>query len=155
MEWDLDKKFKVFVSAALILLTLIIVAGGITLFFLIGNNQKAGSGMDKVQNESLEIVYLDEPINSNLKIDKDGIPHIIRISVGFEIDSKDKDYKTFMKEFTEKQIIIRDTIISVLRSETYNTINKETLSNKIKEQINTLLKTEIITKIYFSDFFVQ
>lgn len=151
----MDKKFKVFVSTALILLTLIIVAGGITLVFFISNNQKADSGMNKVNSEFLEIVYLDDPINSNLKIDKDGIPHIIRVSVGFEIDSKDRDYKTFKKEFTEKQIIIRDTIISVLRSETYSTIDKETLGAKIKEQINTLLKTEIITKIYFSDFFVQ
>lgn len=151
----MDKKFKVFVSIALIVLTLIIVAGGITLFFLMTNNQKASSGTDKVSSGSLEIINLDEPINSNLKIDQDNIPHIIRISIGFEIDSKHKDYKTFTKEFTDKQIMIRDTIISVLRSETYNTINKETLGAKIKEEINTLLETEIITKIYFSDFFVQ
>lgn len=151
----MDKKFKIFVSVALILLTLIIVAGGITLFSVIGNNQKEDSGENKVNSESLEIVYLDAPISSNLKIDQDGIPHIIRVAVGFEINSESKDYETFTEEFTNKQIVIRDTIISILRSETYNTINKETLGTKIKEQINTLLETEIITKIYFSDFFVQ
>lgn len=151
----MDKKFKVFVSIALVLLTLIIVAGSITIFFLMKNSQKTGQESNKIKNEALQIVYLNEPINSNLKIAEDGIPHITRIAVGFEINSESKDFKQFTKDFTEKQIVIRDKIISILRGETYSTISKDSLAKKIQEEINILLETEIITKVYFSDFFVQ
>lgn len=151
----MDKKFKIFVIISIVFLTLITVAGGVTVFFMVSGANKTASSEVKSSKQSMEIVHLDEPLNSNLKMDKDNIPHIVRIAVGFEIDNKDKNYKTFMKDFSNKQIIIRDGIISLLRSQTYSEINKENLSDMIKEKVNSLLNTDIIETVYFGDFFVQ
>ena len=150
----MDKKFKVFVIVSIVVLTLITVAGGVTVFTMMSNTKVTGDS-GKTSSDTLEIVYLDEAVNSNLKMDKDNISHIVRVAVGFEINSKDKNYKTFMTDFTNKQIIIRDGIISLLRSQTYSEINKEELSKMIKEKVNSLLDTNIIETVYFSDFFVQ
>lgn len=151
----MDKKFKVFVIVSIVFLTLITVAGGVTVFFMMNGANKMASSEEKSSKQSMEIIHLDEPLNSNLKMDKDNIPHIVRIAVGFEIDNKDKNYKTFMEDFSNKQIIIRDGIISLLRSQTYSEINKESLSDMIKEKVNSLLGTDIIQTVYFGDFFVQ
>lgn len=151
----MDKKFKVFVIVSIVFLTLITVAGGVTVFFMMNGANKTASSEEKSSKQSMEIIHLAEPLNSNLKMDKDNIPHIVRIAVGFEIDNKDKNYKTFMENFNNKQIIIRDGIISLLRSQTYSEINKESLSNMIKEKVNSLLGTDIIQTVYFGDFFVQ
>lgn len=151
----MDKKFKVFVIISIIFLTLITVAGGATVFLMMSNTNKSANNEEKSSKQSMEIIHLDEALNSNLKKDKDNISHIIRIAVGFEIDNENKNYKTFIEDFNNKQIIIRDGIISLLRSQTYSEINKESLSDMIKEKVNSLLDTDIIETVYFGDFFVQ
>ncbi|WP_053983925.1 flagellar basal body-associated FliL family protein [Niameybacter massiliensis] len=151
----MDKKFKIFVIISIIILTLVTVAGGVTVFMMMNDAKKETSSEEKVNKSALAIVYLDESVNANLKMDKDNIPHIARVSLGFEINTKDKDYKTFTVDFTEKQIIVRDKIISLIRSQTYNELEKDKLGQMIKKEINALLGTEIIQTVYFSDFFVQ
>lgn len=151
----MDKKFKVFVIMSIIILTLIAVAGGVTVLSMMNDVKTDTASEEKVDKSALAIVSLDESVNANLKMDQDNIPHIARVSLGFEIDTKDKDYKTFTTDFTEKQIVVRDKIISLIRSQTYNELEKDKLGKMIKKEVNALLKTEIIQTVYFSDFFVQ
>lgn len=159
MGKNLDKKFKIFVIIALVILTMV----ASTAVFLVITTRSTAGGQGSVENQidrkNLEIIYMDEPLNANLKLGEDQIPHIIRLSIGVQIDKKNNDYKNFLVEFGKNQIIIRDSIIETVRAKTYEEMMSETAQNDLSKQImtsiNELLDTKIVQDIYFKDFFVQ
>lgn len=156
---NLDKKFKIFVIVALVVLTMV---ASTAVFLVITTRPTVENNTDenkKPDKENLEIVYMEEPLNANLKLGADQIPHIIRLSIGVQIDKKNKEYKDFLSEFQTNQIIIRDGIIQMVRAKTYEEMMsedaQENLGLQIMSSINGLLETDIVYDIYFKEFFVQ
>lgn len=64
-----------------------------------------------------------------------------------------------VKELTEKLPKIKDSLISVLGARTSDQILKpdgrDVLKTELKEALNTALKSEIITDLFFTEFIIQ
>lgn len=154
----MDKKFKVFVIIALVVLALFAATGTIVALNL-ANNTKTGQEIEEnSENKNIKIVALDEAITANLVGDERN-RSMVRISVGFGVDSKDKTYKDFSSKFTEKQLVVRNEVISILRAQTYEMMTRndaqDKLAEEIKTRVNDILDTQIIKEVYFGEFFVQ
>ena len=156
-----DKNFKIFVIATLFVL--LIAIGGCTfvIFNLVSKNniEKEVDKVDKVDKEKeLTAVSLGDAITVNVS-DELGQIHIMRVAISFGVDEKSKEFKKFSSDVTDKEVIIRDGIIDVLRAQTFEMMNKADskakLSDEIKIKVNQILDTEIVEKVYCSDFFIQ
>ncbi|MGL4344519.1 MAG: flagellar basal body-associated FliL family protein [Cellulosilyticaceae bacterium] len=156
----MDNKFKIFVIVALIVLA---VVAGTSTFMAISvmnkTSQQPQEGQTKeVDSKNLELVNLAEAITANI-LDEANNPHVVRIVVALEVDSKSKEYKKFNEAFAAQQIKIRDGIIAILRQQTYEMMIRqdaqEKLGDEIVTKVNELLNTTVVQNVYFGDFFVQ
>ncbi|MGL4736956.1 MAG: flagellar basal body-associated FliL family protein, partial [Cellulosilyticaceae bacterium] len=111
-----------------------------------------------IDSKNLELLNLQEPITVNI-IDEIGKPHVARVVLALEVDNKNKGYKAFVKTFSEKEIVVRDAVITLLREQTYEMMSRvdaqEKLSDEIVVKVNELLGTSAVQNVYFGDFFVQ
>ncbi len=153
-----DKNFKVFVIATLFVL-LIAIGGCTFVIFNIVSKNNIGKEVEKGDKEKeLTVVSLGDAITVNVS-DESGQIHIMRIAISFGVDEKSKEFKRFSNDVKEKEVIIRDGIIDVLRAQTFEMMNKADskakLSDEIKMKVNQLLDTEVVEKVYCSDFFIQ
>lgn len=157
----MDKKFKVFVIAGFLVLFVAMVAGG---FFIIKSmsNKEAPTQVEGTQKhpKDLQIFQLSGDVTTNLISEKDeSSKHVIKVTVGFSVDKKSKDLKGVTNDFVEKEILIRDEIIQVLRDQSYEDMAsseaQKILSDLILSRVSELLFTQSIEDVYFGDFFVQ
>ena len=157
----MDTKFKGFVIVAIAILFIGMMAVG---FFLvpniIGNIRPNNQGELTYNPKDIQIFQLTESITTNLTSETSlNDNHIIKVTVGFGMNKKNKDFKNIAKEFYEKEMLIRDEIIQSLREQSYESMMKSDAQNKLSEiiqsRISTLLFTQAIEEIYFGEFFVQ
>lgn len=158
----MDNKFKIFVVSAFIVLFAGMVAGGFFIFKNISNKEPASQVQTTAAKHPKDIVVfpISGDITTNLTSENDGDrKHVIKITVGFGVDKKSKDFKDVATEFAEKELIIRNEIIQSLRNQSYESMAKsdaqEKLSEIIVSRLSTLLFTDSIEEMYFGDFFVQ
>ncbi len=155
----MDKKFKMFVIIAISLLTIILIAIGCIVLMPKDTAGVETEVQQTIAKKDLEVHYMEETLNANLKVGEDGIAHMVQLALGVEVNMKDKDYKTFIETFAKDQIIIRDAIIRIVRATTYEQMMLETaqedLAAKIVTRMNELLDTQIVQDVYFKNFFVQ
>ena len=63
------------------------------------------------------------------------------------------------KELETRQAMLRDLVISVLRSKSYAELEGEggmaALARELSDRINPLLKTGQVTRVFFTDFVIQ
>ncbi|NLI89172.1 MAG: hypothetical protein GX366_02005 [Epulopiscium sp.] len=159
----MDKKFKVFVILAFVLLFAGMVVGGFFIVTSLSTKDMPPSSEQvegNINPKNVEIFQLEGDITTNLvsEEDKDS-KHVIKITVGFAVNKKSKDFKEVAKQFSEKEILIRNEVIEILRNQSYESMAKadaqETLSEIIVSRLSTLLFTQSIEDMYFGDFFVQ
>ena len=78
------------------------------------------------------------------------------LKVSIEIEVKGKDPENLVKE---KMPIIKDTLIMLLSSKSYDEISslekKYALKMEIAQRLNQIFEKPIVTKVYFTDFLVQ
>jgi flagellar basal body-associated protein FliL len=90
----------------------------------------------------------DESTNKRLNV-------VLEISVGF--DSKNKDASKKIAVLTEKEDIIRDSILKLLQTKTpkdfdpSNTESTEKIQQEILTSLSKQLDTDSIVKVYFSN----
>ncbi|MGL4798672.1 MAG: flagellar basal body-associated FliL family protein [Cellulosilyticaceae bacterium] len=155
----MDKNFKIFVIIALVVLTMVATTAVFLVLSIKPQSVEEQTTTTSVNKENLEIVHMAEALNANLKLGEDKVPHIVRLVIGVQVDKKHKAYKDFSKNFEGNQTIIRDGIIDIVRSKTYEDMNeegaKDELAKEIATRINELLDTDIVQNIYFGDYFIQ
>lgn len=155
----MDKKFKIFVIVALVILSVAIAGSAFIVLRMMDKNKTADVGATPVATE-LAVVTIEENILVNIS-DANGNPHVMKIVVAFGVDAKEssKEYKAFAEQVESKMIVVRDEIIQVMREQTYEMMDKmdakDKLGDEIKERVNKLLGTEIIHEVYYGEFFVQ
>lgn len=154
----MDKKFKVFVIIALVVLAVLAAAGTVITLNIVNSTKAEEVVEEVVEKQDIQVIALDEAITANLAGDERSRA-IIRTSIGFGVDGKAKTFKEFTEKFTEKQLIIRDEIIRILRAQTYEMMTRkdaqDKLEEEIKNRINEVLLTQIIQEVYFAEFVVQ
>ena len=164
----MDKKFKAFVVGALVVLSLSTVVSTtialdatkkykeydkklkISSSVSYGNKSKL-----PIDTDDIAILPLKEPVTSNLG-DSSGI---VRLSISFGVDSSDKEFKAFSSQFTANEVRVRDEVIRIIRSQSYDNMVKpesqQLLAEEIMDSINVLMGTDLIKEVIFGEFFVQ
>jgi len=157
----MDNKFKGFVIIAIVVLFIGTAAGGFYMFrSLSGNIMPVLAGQSAYNPQDIQVFQLTEPITTNLTSEEGkNTNHLIKVTVGFGINKKSRDFKHIAKEFEEKEILVRDEIIQSLRDQSYENMTRSDaqsqLSETIQSRVSTLLLTQAIEEIYFGEFFVQ
>ncbi|WP_069997461.1 flagellar basal body-associated FliL family protein [Cellulosilyticum sp. I15G10I2] len=155
----MDKKFKIFVIIAIVLLGIALAVSTFLVLNII-NTEKAPTADNKETKSKTKIITIDlgEAITSNV-YDEAGEQHIARVSISFGVNEASKQYKKFKKDYDASKVIIRNEIIQSIREQTYEMMSRTDaqtkLGDEIAERINKLLNTEVVVEVYFGDFFVQ
>lgn len=83
-----------------------------------------------------------------------GGSRFLSVSFGFELESKELE-----TEFTKKEAIIRDALITIMSSKTVAQLTdakqKEIARYQIKQRVCQLMGTEEIAGVYYTDFVLQ
>jgi len=157
----MDNKFKGFVIIAIVVLFIGMAVGGFYVFpKIMGNIDPIKDGQRVYNPKDIQVLQLTESITTNLTSEENSSKsHIIKVTVGFGVNKKSRDFKSITKEFQEKEMLIRDEIIQSLRDQSYENMTRSDaqsqLSETIQARISTLLLTQAIEEIYFGEFFVQ
>ncbi|WP_058485163.1 flagellar basal body-associated FliL family protein [Defluviitalea phaphyphila] len=158
-------KTLIFIIIGVLSITVIVMAT--TLFSTLNSLKEATENKKNltfeevsIDTEDISIFSISDPITANLlNNEEDDTQHILRISVGLGLDSKQKDFKEVNNELTEKTTIIRDIIIKTIRNKTYEEMQKanaqELIGDEILSNIKQEFQTNTIVDIYFEEFFVQ
>lgn len=155
----MDKKFKIFVIIAIVLLGIAIGVSTFLVLSMMGKDKEAVSeSQAEVSKSKLVTINVGDPITCNV-YEATGEQHIAKVSISLGVNEKSKQYKKFQKDFESSQVIIRDEIIQTIREQTYEMMSKTDaqtkLGDEIAARINKLLDTQVVEKVYFSEFFVQ
>lgn len=157
----MDSKFKVFVISAFVVLFAGMVAGGFFIFKSVSSKDPA-TETKEVQSPPKDVAIFEiaGDITTNLISEKnEQNKHVIKVTVGFAVDKKSKDFKKVSEDFIQKEILIRNEVIQALRDQPYESMAKPDAQAKLAEiivpRVSTLLFTESIEEMYFGDFFVQ
>lgn len=156
----MDKKFKIFITIAIMVLGLGIAGSTFFLVQMVDQNKAVAASNGEVAKGKQKLAYLPlgEAITANV-YDEYEEQHIARIVLSFEVNEKAKGYKKFKKTFDKQTVKIRDEVIQTVREQTYEmmskTDSKAKLGDEITNRVNEILETTMITNVYFSDFFVQ
>lgn len=117
---------------------------------VLGGSKAEAKDKKKVVQEAGPTLALDEFL-VNLT---GGNDHYLRttISLGLRKETKEEEMK-------EKTALLRDSILTVLRSKKLTDLTKENSSEKLKEELkksmNDALGDDIIQKVYFTAFATQ
>lgn len=130
--------------AIIVILLVIISAGSVYMYFTMSNPKQTTMAPETF------FYPLKSDFTTNLKDNN----RYIKISVEFELSNKNLE-----KEIDDKNGLVRDTIISIMRSLTTNQVlgseGQNYLRNEIKTKVSGALNTNAIKDVYFDDFIVQ
>jgi len=152
-------------------LTILIILQGITIIALIGlgifvllNSKKPPASVtasipnkvlveeEKKEKMNEEIIYDLDPFIVNLM--DNGGRRYLKIKMNLVLSSKEVE-----KEIEKKAPEIRDIIIMTLSEKTFNDIatleGKMRLRDQLKENMNKVLMSGKVLKIYFTEFVIQ
>ncbi len=108
--------------------------------------------VDAHGNEVSSIIYSMENIVINPA--GTGGSRFLSVSFGFELESME-----LQQEFTHKEPIVRDALITILSSKTVaeltNAKQKEIVRYQIKKRLSKLMHTEDLAGVYYTDFVLQ
>ena len=159
-------KIGIILIILLLIILLFTISFGFFFIFKKINNQNQQSDNvefeQQIDVEDITLFSLTDSIYTNLFIGEDGREHVIKLSVNFGLDSskkKAKESQALMTTLTEKEAIVKDVIIGILRSETYEELirvdTQEVLKEKILTEIQKEFNTDLIVKVYINDLVLQ
>lgn len=147
-------------------LVLLLVVGGLVAFLLLGSDepqvqsQPMQQQTDKQQKQQQRVtdyvnIGIMLPLDQfivNLLSENGG--RFLKTSMNLELNSE-----TLIPEIDKKKPLIRDIIIRLLSSKTYEEVStskgKERLKDEIVGKLNEVLTDGSIRNLYFTDFVVQ
>lgn len=130
-----------------IIVLLMLVAGGLAYFIYM---QTMGSSTNVSVQPQTYFYTIDGDLITNLKDDN----RYIKINVEFEINDKKVE-----EELKEKNAVIRNAIIAILRNQTSNQVAGSEGQDKIRQlilsKVNAILQRGKVVNVYFDNFIVQ
>lgn len=162
-------KNKIGVILIVVLLVLLLASfiGGFIFLYKTMNKPEVPKGSAVVTQEvAIEDItnFLvgEEPILTNLLQGPDKKSHVIQVNVSLGVNTSKKvkkDAEKLLALLEVKKVIIKDIIIGVCRSKTYEELNKGDASAIIKDEILIKLKkrfeTELIVDVYIDNIFIE
>lgn len=147
------KKNNLLKIIIIIILVIVLLLGGFTaIAFFTKSFFFAPREGTAVTTEIKETMYPLDTFIVNL--DEKGSKRYLKISIVIGcVDKKD------VKLITEKEMQIRDTIISTLREQGLDRLapagNEDQVKQSLKQAINTLYEPDIDINIYFTEYIIQ
>ncbi|TCT16432.1 flagellar basal body-associated protein FliL [Natranaerovirga pectinivora] len=106
--------------------------------------------------EDLEIIMIDDQISVNARSITTNKNHVLRFSVGFTINKKDKDSKRIMTLMAEQEQYIIAQIRSAASFKTYEevitNVGTKELGKDIANHLNEVLNTNVIVETIFREY---
>lgn len=101
---------------------------------------------------------LTAPIAVNLAVGTDGQQHSASVEVGIGIDNTDKkNSPTFITLIQSQEVVVRDAVISVLRTKTVEEMSQldsqEAIKQEILEKLRAEFNSDLIYSVYFGTFY--
>jgi flagellar FliL protein len=149
----------------IVLLVVLLIGGAVAAFFLLGNDseqQASNQPQQAPQTRSASKRSSDYltigpmyPMNEFIvNLLSESGSRYLKVSLDIELDSE-----ALAAEMDKKKSLIRDIIIRVLSSKTFEEVStmkgKERLKDEIVKKINAILADGQIRDIFFTDFVVQ
>ncbi len=160
-----NNKTMMIVIIALLVLLLAAIATVSFLFLNAMGTQKPAEGpvfpqTTTLKPEQIDIIPLEGVINTNLATDEDGMEHLIRVGIQLGVNNTQKEESTkFIDLLKAKEVIIRNTALSVIRSKTYSQMNRpdgpSTLRDDLLSELQDIFQNNLLVDIYVDDFIVQ
>lgn len=162
-------KNKIGMILIIVLLIVLLLTIGIGFFFIFKNlNSDTTEASNIIVTEnSIDIndIYLfeiEDSIYTNLMVGEDNKEHVIKLSLNLGIDYSGKNTKesdALTTTLTEKIPVIKDSVIGILRSKTYEELIRVDTQALLKEEILSSLQevfnTDLIAKVYINDLILQ
>ncbi len=120
--------------------------------YLVGSRLLAGGTRMPTSANGEAVLYHAGKYLTNLR--DDGGRRYISVDITLELS-----HDRLARELDRRQAMLRDLIISVLRSKTYGELEGEggmnTLSRELTDRVNALVESGRVSRIFFTDFVVQ
>ncbi len=160
MEENKGKTMMVVIIA--LLLILIIAIGGVSFlaFKMLKSNTSTVTEVNPItqtkvlQASEIYTYKLSSPIAVNLAVGTDGLQHSASVEVGIGIDNTDKKASpSFITLIESQEVVVRDVVISVLRTKTVEEMSQLDSQEAIKQEILDKLRAEFNTDLIYSVYF--
>jgi flagellar basal body-associated protein FliL len=159
-----NKNGIVAIIVILIVMLLALTVGFVYMITLINKTSAGNTQTTKVMAEykleDVAVFALKDSIKANLlPTSSDSKDHMAMITISIGLNTKEKDYKTLSPMLTEKEVIIRDAILKILRNKTYEELNKADAQSMLRAEIlnclQELFNSNTIVDVYFGEFYKQ
>ncbi|MFV0502718.1 MAG: flagellar basal body-associated protein FliL [Lachnospirales bacterium] len=163
----MEKNKLMMIIIIVLLVVLLVTIVGVSLVGLKYLTAAKDEETTKVSEEVKELtpseittIDIENPISVNLRQGEDGEDHAVRVEVSIGIDNTQEEKSTeFLTMLESKTVIIKDVIISVLSSKTYEDMTRADANDIIKDEILQALRKEfnsdLIAKVYIGNMFTQ
>ncbi len=160
-------KIGMILIIVLLVSLLILFAVGFTFLYKAMNKANEGGGnniivQQELSMEDIKNFSIGDPIVTNLLKGQDKKDHVVKIDVSLGINtSKDtsKESKELIATLEEQKPVIKDIIIGVCRSKTYEELNVTDARVVFKDEILLKLQetfdTNLIVDVYIGEIFLQ
>lgn len=155
----------VIIGLLVVLLGIIGVVGFKLVSSMSGENAAAAEAAPEevvLSPSEITVVPVTDPIATNLKEGADGVAHSVRVTVAIGVDTREdnaKESAELVTLLTEKEVIVKDTCLTVIRDKTYEELKqndaKTVLSEEILVSLQEAFDTNLIYAVYISDIYVQ
>ncbi len=158
----MENKGKAMMIIIIVLLSVLIISiFGVSFYALkmLNGNNSNETTVDMNTGRVLtpaEITTYDlaSPISVNLATGTDGVRHSMSVEVGIGIDNTDKkESPSFLTLIQSQEVVVRDVIISVLRTKTVEEMQQIDSQEAIKQEILDKLRAEFSTNLIYSVYF--
>ncbi|OOB80250.1 MAG: hypothetical protein BEN19_06000 [Epulopiscium sp. Nuni2H_MBin003] len=147
---------KVIIIILVVVLLLVIGGGGFAFWFFVMRETEPED--PNKRPDDLTTVQMTSTIMSNLS-GGDPTSHIVRMHVGFKIDSKNKALGDFISTYEVEEATYKSIINDLLRKETYESASEanatEKMAIEIRDAINAYLEVDVIYEVIFIEYLVQ
>ena len=152
---------------SLLVVLLVLFAVGFGFLYKAMNRANEGGEANLVIQKELPIeditnFPIGEPIVTNLLKGPDKKSHLIRISVSLGINtSKDvsKEANKFIPTLDLQKSVIKDTIVGICLSKTYEELDatdgRSVLKDEILLKLQEIFATDLIVDVYIDEYFIQ
>ncbi len=160
-------KIGMILIIVLLVSLLILFAVGFTFLYKAMNKANEGGGnniivQQELSMEDIKNFSIGDPIVTNLLKGQDKKDHVVKIDVSLGINtSKDtsKESEELIATLEEQKPVIKDIIIGVCRSKTYEELNVTDARVVFKDEILLKLQetfaTNLIVDVYIGEIFLQ
>lgn len=162
-------KNKMGMVLIIILLVALLVLFAVGFAFLYKAMNKTNGGVDNqitveqtVPMEDITTFSIGDPIVTNLLKGPDGKDHVVKISVNLGINTSkkaSKEAEKLLATLESQKTVVKDIILGVCRSKTYEELNETDARLVFKDEILLKIKeafaTNLIVDVYIDDILLQ